>query len=218
MARASEARKETRIQREKREAILKAALAEFSGNGFRGTTIDAIAARAGLSKPNLLYYFDSKEEIYRSLLGQLLDTWLEPLFRLDAEGDPVDEIIAYVRRKLEMARDYPAESRLFANEMLQGAPRLKDKLEGPLRAVVDREAKIIARWVEEGRIAPVDPYHLIFSIWANTQHYADFDVQVQAVLGPERSQTRFEDAERHLVTLFRRMLTCPEPVGKSPSA
>ncbi len=216
MARASEARKETRIQREKREVILKAALAEFAKNGFRGTTIDAIAAGAGLSKPNLLYYFSSKEEIYRALLCQLLDTWLEPLFRLDPEGDPIAEITGYVRRKLEMARDYPAESRLFANEILRGAPRLKDMLEGPLKEIVDREAAVIGRWAEEGRIAPVDPHHLIFSIWATTQHYADFDVQVRAVLGPDRSATRFADAEAHLVTLFERVLRRTDGNGKPP--
>ena len=45
------------------------------------------------------------------------------------EGDPVAEILNYVRRKLEMSRDFPRESRLFANEMLQGAPHAIDVLE-----------------------------------------------------------------------------------------
>lgn len=205
MARAASAKTQTRIQKEKTRLILSAALEIFASYGFRGTTIDQIAAKAGLSKPNLLYYFDSKEAIHEQLLEDLLDTWLDPLRTLDAEGDPVDEITSYVIRKLEMARDYPRESRLFANEILQGAPRIMDQIAGPLRKLVDEKAAIITGWAEEGRIAPVDPYHLIFSIWATTQHYADFDIQVAVVLGP-RADKRFEDAAAHLTSMFTKLL------------
>lgn len=92
------------------------------------------------------------------------------------------EIMGYVRRKLDLARDYPRESRLFANEILQGAPRMRDAIGGDLRHTVADKAQVLTRWMDEGRIARVDPVHLIFSIWALTQHYADFDVQVRAVL------------------------------------
>ena len=119
-------RPRTRIQREKQDMILEAALNVFSAHGFRGTTIDQIAEAAGMSKPNLLYYFASKEAIHRELLTSMLDLWLDPLRELDAEGDPMPEIRSYIRRKLEMARDFPRESRLFANEMLQGAPHAVD--------------------------------------------------------------------------------------------
>ena len=164
----------TRIQIEKRELIIEAALEIFAQHGFRGATIDQIAEAAGMSKPNLLYYFKSKDDIHRTLIQRLLDTWLAPLREIDDVGDPVTELRSYIRRKLEMARDYPRESRLFANEILQGAP-----------------------------IAHTDPYHLIFAIWATTQHYADFDVQVRAVLGPTRDgEGRFEDAARFLEQLF----------------
>ncbi|NOX75011.1 MAG: TetR family transcriptional regulator, partial [Alphaproteobacteria bacterium] len=113
MARAAASKTQTRIQREKTEQILAAALEVFSNFGFRGATIDQIAARAGLSKPNLLYYFDSKEAIHNRLLARLLETWLTPLETLDASGDPIAEILAYVTLKLKMAQDYPRESRLF---------------------------------------------------------------------------------------------------------
>jgi TetR/AcrR family transcriptional regulator len=196
-------RPRTRIQREKQDVILEAALDVFSVHGFRGATIDQIAEAAGMSKPNLLYYFASKEEIHRRLLTSMLDLWLDPLRELDAEGDPVPELRSYIRRKIEMARDFPRESRLFANEMLQGAPHAIDVLEGELKDLVDEKAKVIESWMERGKIVRTDPYHLIFSIWATTQHYADFDVQVRAVLGPERGgDGRFEDAARYLENLF----------------
>ena len=202
-ARARAARPVTRIQREKQDVILNAALDVFSLHGFRGATIDQIAEAAGMSKPNLLYYFSSKEEIHRRLLEDMLDLWLDPLRELDNDGDPVPELRSYIRRKLEMARDFPRESRLFANEMLQGAPHAIDVLEGELKALVDAKARVLESWMEAGKIARTDAYHLIFSIWATTQHYADFDVQVRAVLGPDRNgEGRFEDAARYLENLF----------------
>ncbi|WP_240231516.1 TetR family transcriptional regulator C-terminal domain-containing protein [Devosia lacusdianchii] len=201
----------TRIQREKQDIILEAALEVFSVHGFRGSTIDQIAEVAGMSKPNLLYYFPRKEEIHRRLMSELLVTWLAPLREMDADGDPFPEIRSYIRRKLEMARDFPRESRLFANEMLQGAPRIIEMIEIDLRNLVDEKAKVLTGWMDQGKIARTDPYHLIFSIWATTQHYADFDVQVRAVLGPARGgEGRFEDAARYLEQLFLFGLT-PRP-------
>jgi len=193
----------TRIQREKRELILEAALEVFSQHGFRGSTIDQIADAAGMSKPNLLYYFRSKEAIFVTLIDRLMEAWLAPLREMDADGDPATEIRSYIRRKIEMARDFPRESRLFANEILQGAPRILPLLEGELKELVDEKTKVIEQWMRQGRLKKADPYHFIFAIWATTQHYADFDVQVRAVLGPERGgEGRFEDAAAFLEKLF----------------
>ncbi|HEV7252227.1 MAG TPA: TetR family transcriptional regulator C-terminal domain-containing protein [Mesorhizobium sp.] len=193
----------TRIQQEKRERILEAALDVFSAHGFGGATLDRIAQAAGMSKPNLLYYFRGKDDIYTALIERLLDRWLEPLRALDPQGDPLQEIRAYVRRKLEMSRDYPRESRLFAGEILAGAPRIMPLLEGELKELVDDKAMLLERWMAQGRLRAADPRHLIFSVWATTQHYADFDAQVRAVLGPEWSdEERFEAAARFLEALF----------------
>ncbi len=201
--RAARTQRKTRIQEERQELILEAALDVFSASGFRGSTLDQIAEAAGMSKPNLLYYFRTKEAIHRQLIDRVLTTWLEPLRVFDAAGDPESEIRSYIRRKLEMARDFPRESRLFANEILQGAPHIEDELKGPLKELVDEKAEVIRSWARAGKIARCDPYHLIFSIWSTTQHYADFDVQVRAVLGQANSgEGRFEDAARFLEALF----------------
>ncbi|RED17963.1 TetR family transcriptional regulator C-terminal domain-containing protein [Pontivivens insulae] len=194
-------RKETRIQAEKREIIREAALEVFASHGFRGATLDQIAEVAKLSKPNLLYYFDSKEAIHADLLARLLDTWLDPLREMREDGDPIREIRGYIQRKLEAARDYPRESRLFANEILQGAPRLLDELQGPLRDLVNDKSDLMRRWMDDGKIARISPHHLIFAIWAVTQHYADFDVQVRAVLGKD-DEARFHDAAETIEKLF----------------
>ena len=199
-------RANTRIRQKNTESILEAALEVFSQQGFRGTTLDEISEVAGLSKPNLLYYFPSKEAIHTALLSQLLANWLAPLYALNSLGDPVAEILAYVRRKLQMSREFPRESRLFANEILQGAPRIQAAIKGELKDLVDEKAAVIRAWIAAGRLAPVDPHHLIFSIWALTQHYADFDVQVRLVLADDASDP-FAEAEIFLETLYRKLLS-----------
>jgi TetR/AcrR family transcriptional regulator len=209
-ARARQTRKRTRIQEINEERILDAGLEVFSTYGFRGATIDQIAALAKMTKPNLLYYFRRKEDIYLAVLNRTHEAWLQPLERLDAEGDPATEITAYIERKLELSREYPKASRLFAMEIMQGAPILQSTLEGRLKTLVDEKAAVIRRWIAEGRMAPVDPYHLIFMIWATTQHYADFEVQIRAVLGEKIDRPdHLEMAKRTLDGVFLR------GVGKS---
>lgn len=196
-------KKPSRIQTRNRRLILDSALEVFSRDGYGGATLDSIAAGAGLSKPNLLYYFEGKTEIYVTLLSQLLETWLDPLIELDPEGDPVEELLAYVQRKLDMSLDLPAESKLFAGEMLQGAPRMGAHLQDELKPLFDSKCAIIQNWIDNGRLAPVDPPHLIFSIWSATQHYADFGAQVSVLLD---NQDPADRASAHLEQMFRCML------------
>ena len=196
-------KKPSRIQMRNRARILEAALDVFSAHGYRGSTLDAIADASGLSKPNILYYFGGKEEIHVTLLNQLMETWLDPLVEMDKNGDPIEEILRYVMRKLEMSRDFPRESRLFANEILQGAPRMTPHLEADLKPLVDEKCAVIRTWMDQGKLAPVDPQHLIYSIWSTTQHYADFEAQVQVLADADP----LKGARLFLDTLYRRLLT-----------
>ena len=167
----------------KKQAILNAALNTFSQYGIHGTRLDQVAELAGVSKTNLLYYFPSKEALYVAVMQQNLDIWLAPLRAFREDLAPLAAIGEYIRRKLEVSRDYPQASKLFCLEMLQGAPLVMDALTGDLKQLVADKSAIVAAWVKSGKLAPVDPHHLIFMIWATTQHYADFATQVEAVTG-----------------------------------
>jgi TetR/AcrR family transcriptional regulator len=167
----------------KRSAILDAALEFFSLYGIHGTSLDQVAERADVSKTNLLYYYPSKEALYLAVLKDILDVWLAPLKALRADQEPLQAIREYIRLKLEVSRQHPQASRLFCLEMIQGAPLLKQELQGGLKSLVDEKSEIIERWIAAGHIATVEPHHLIFMLWATTQHYADFWVQVEAVTG-----------------------------------
>jgi AcrR family transcriptional regulator len=131
--------------------------------------------------------------------GDSLDAWLAPLRALDPDGDPIAELTTYISAKLRMAREAPQASRLFANEILHGAPAIGGFLGGTLKRLVDEKAAVIRSWAKRGLIAPLDPHQLIFAIWATTQHYADFDAQVAAVLGGAPDWT---EVERSLLALL----------------
>ncbi len=185
--------------------ILAAAERVFAGAGFGGATMAAIAEAADLPKANLHYYFGSKQELYRTVLAQILKDWLEPTLVLTPEADPRTAIEAYIRAKMALSVQRPHASRVFANELLHGAPVVKTLLATELRALVLAKAEVIAQWIQAGRMAPVDPLHLFFTIWAATQTYADFEVQVCAVLG--HTELTPEDQHRateHVVSLILR--------------
>lgn len=189
----------TRIQLKNEERILDAAQEVFATYGYHGATIDEVADRAGISKPNLHYYFKRKRDLYLAVLRRTLDIWLVPLRELDRNGDPAVEIGNYIAQKVQLSRRFPAASRVFANEIVQGAPFLKRYLQTHLRQVVERKAAVIQHWIDQGRLAPIDPYHLIFLIWAATQHYADFIPQIKAVMSVSRlNQGYFRKVEQSL--------------------
>lgn len=197
----------SRIQTKNREKIKQAALTVFAEYGLRGATIDKIGEAAGMTKPNILYYYGSKDEIYSDVLNGLLDVWLEPLKQITEDGNPLEEILNYVRRKLKMSQTQPLESKLFATEILHGAPLTREVLGTSLKELVDEKVALIQSWSDRGAIAKVDGYHLLFSIWSMTQHYADFDIQVKAILSHRNDSEIFASAEEFLISFFTRALT-----------
>lgn len=175
----------------KRSVILDAALEYFSQFGMHGTSLDKVAELAGVSKTNLLYYFPSKEALYIAVLKNILDVWLTPLRALREDQEPLAAIRHYIQLKLEVSRDHPQASRLFCLEMLQGAPLLKAELEGSLKALIDEKSRVIENWIAQKRLVAVEPQHLVFMLWATTQHYADFAAQVEAVTGKTLNDEQF---------------------------
>ena len=199
-ARAAPVPRRVRRSEAKRAAILDAALTIFSRNGLAGTSAEEIATAADVSKTNLFYYFPSKEEIYLEVLRRLLEDWLAPLRALDVADEPGAALAAYIRRKLTFSRDNPEASRLFCLEIVQGAPLLRDELDTALKTLVETKAGVIRAWIAAGRLAPVEPVHLIFAIWATTQHYADFASQIEVLTGQGLSNAAFFEATVRNVT------------------
>ncbi|MGQ7845669.1 TetR family transcriptional regulator C-terminal domain-containing protein [Granulosicoccus sp. 3-233] len=202
----SSPRKRTRIQIRNEARIVRAALDVFASNGYRGSTVDQIADTAGMSKANVLYYFNTKQDIYAAVLARTLTVWLDPLEELDADGDPIEELWKYAQQKLRLSRKAPHASRLFANEILQGGPVIRPFLENQLKSLVSAKCRIIQDWIDAGKLAPVAPLHLIFLIWSSTQHYADFAPQISA-LHEGSEEALYAQAEQTLKLVLTRGLS-----------
>ena len=196
-------RRQTRQVNE--SAILRAAERVFARAGFEGATMADIADEAGLPKANLHYYFGAKRALYRAVLDAVLHDWLGPLEAITPEADPRTALRHYIELKMALAAERPHASRVFANELLHGAPVVLDLLRTDLRQQVLDKAAVIDGWIAAGRMAPVDSVHLFFTIWAATQTYADFDVQIHAVLGTEPNPaTDTPRATAHVTSLILR--------------
>lgn len=180
----------SRIRQLNETAILGGAERVFARAGFGGATMAQIAEEAGVPKPNLHYYFGNKADLYRAVLDRVLHDWLSPTDVITADADPREAIESYVRRKMALAYERPDASRVFANELLHGAPVVGELLQSELRRTVREKSAVLEAWIAAGRMAPVDSTHFFFTLWASTQTYADFDVQIRAVLGHDSSSPR----------------------------
>ncbi|WP_444679330.1 TetR/AcrR family transcriptional regulator [Halomonas sp. E19] len=200
-------------KRNERE-ILEAAERVFAQYGYRGASVQAIAEEAGLPKSNVLYYMGNKRGLYVRLLERMMARWNALLDDISVEDDPAEVLEAFIRSKMELSQRHPEGSRLFAAEILGGAPFLQDYLRGGLREWVQTRAKVFEQWAERGLMDPVDPVWLIFLIWSATQHYADFQAQVLGITGKEE----LSDADLERITRFLTQVILKGCGVKPPSA
>ena len=162
-------------------AIRKAAVSEFSAHGLRGTSTQAIAARAGLTKPQLHYYIAGKEELYEELLMQCLHDW-KVVFAFEGPADdPAAVLSDYVRKKLAHAFDAPEISRIFTREVLDGGRNLA-RYWPNARAWTQAKVDVIDGWIARGLMRPLDARILLMHVWAMTQSYADCALQTRVML------------------------------------
>ena len=162
--------------------IIDAAREEFVLHGYTGASIQAIADRAGIPKANVHYYFKRKSNLYVAVLDSIIHLWNDYFDEIDVEDDPAEVLDSFIRKKVELSYTHPRSSKLFAMEMIRGAPHLRDYMRNEMRPWVRRKVKVLETWMEQGKMKKIDPFHLIFMIWSSTQHYADFEVQVLTIL------------------------------------
>ncbi len=170
-----------RIREKNSLLILEAAEKEFVKHGYKGTSMQSIADAAGLPKANVHYYFKNKANLYSAVLADIADRWNVILAEMTEEDNPAEVLEHYIRAKVDLAIQFPAASKIFAMEIIQGAPHLKEHVRTELRQWVRSRVRVIQSWIDQGKMAAVDPQHLIFMIWSTTQHYADFETQVLTI-------------------------------------
>lgn len=195
-----------RIRQDNEAIILPAAERVFARYGFRGATMQQIADAAALPKANLHYYFGNKQNLYLRVLENILHDWLSPLEGICATADPKTSLAEYVGRKIHFSFHRPEASKLFANEILQGAPMVHPLLKTALRQLVEEKARILDGWIAAGKLRSLDTTHFFFTVWSMTQTYADFDIQIAAVCGEDaHSDAMQARATQHVLSTVWRI-------------
>lgn len=190
------------IRARNKALILQAASQEFADKGFAATKTSDIADKAGLPKPNVYYYFKSKEHLYREVLESVIERLLQASAPFDQDGHPEQVLSDYIRTKIAISRDLPFASKVFASEIMHGAPHLSAERTEQLNTQARFIIRCIEQWIERGLMAHIDASHLLFSIWAATQTYADFDWQISVVTGKTSlSEADYEAAAQTIIRL-----------------
>ncbi|GAB3111918.1 TetR family transcriptional regulator [Aestuariicella hydrocarbonica] len=198
-----------RVRKKKEKIIFDAAELEFAEKGYEGATMDSIAKRAGLARPNVHYYFDNKLKLYAEILSSILELWDTALNDIRCDDHPYEALRTYITQKIEFSRNHPLSSRIFAREIISGAPHLKEYYQQEYQQWFGRKLEIFESWSRSGKIDAVDPAHLMFLIWSSTQHYADFEAQVAAAMGKaELANEDYRSAAETLTAVITKGIGC----------
>jgi len=173
------------IRQKNKLLIFTAAKKEFVTHGFKGASIKRIAERANIARANIHYYFEDKTDLYQQLLSNIIEVWNRDYDTLNVNQHPKQALSEYIRAKVMYSKNDPDSSRIFASELIHGAPVLNEYLNSDFKVWLETKVAVIEAWIEQGLIDKVNPHHLLFLIWSSTQHYADFNVQVVAALDKE---------------------------------
>ena len=194
--------REGRVGAYNKQLILTAAEQEFAKNGYKGTRIQHVADRAQLPKTNVLYYFQSKEKLYLAVLEQILDVWNSAFDEATAFDDPAEVLANYIAEKMELSLTRPEASKIFALEIINGAPNLSGFFKERHIEWMDGRVNVIQAWIDQGKLDTDDPYYLIFNIWACCQHYADFSAQITKLRGKKMERLEYSQATSSLIKLI----------------
>lgn len=212
MAKQSKSNKSSKPREKSTEVILAAAEKIFVERGYGGASMQAIADEAGLAKANVHYYFTSKEKLYAAVLNNIVGSWNSVMDNVSIDDDPAEVLEHFIYTKVELAYRYPQISKLFALEIIQGAPHLKDSIRTDMRTWVREKSKIFQTWIDQGKMKDVDPVQLIFLIWSSTQHYADFETQILTIM----NRAEYEEEDIAKSSRFLSSIILPG-VGLTPS-
>ena len=193
------------IRQENERCILLAAEKVFAEHGFKGATTGRIAEEAGVPKSNVHYYFGTKKAIYKIVMEDLCTTWLSAARDFDISHDPAKSLRDYINAKMDLALQRPYGSRVWVNEMTAGAPVIMDYLHDTVKPWMDSHVKVVDHWIDSGKMRPVVAQNFIYMIWATTQHYADFEVQISVMNDDQTlTQEQFETAKQNVADILLR--------------
>lgn len=197
-----------RLTDRKREAIIQAAIAEFRAHGFEITSMDKIAATAGVSKRTVYNHFPSKEELFAEILNQLWARIIaEPSVSYDREQPLHEQLRLMLREKVQMMAD---ENFLtLARVAIAATIHSPERAQNMIERMGEREEGLTV-WIRaaqaDGRLMPVDPEFAAHQVQGLLKAFA-FWPQIslgRAALDPDAQNAVAESALEMFLALYQR--------------
>ncbi|AMT90373.1 TetR/AcrR family transcriptional regulator [Pseudomonas glycinis] len=197
-----------RLTDRKREAIIQAAIAEFRAHGFEITSMDKIAATAGVSKRTVYNHFPSKEELFAEILNQLWARIIaEPSVSYDREQPLHEQLRLMLREKVQMMAD---ENFLtLARVAIAATIHSPERAQNMIERMGEREEGLTV-WIRaaqaDGRLKPVDPEFAAHQVQGLLKAFA-FWPQIslgRAALDPDAQNAVAESALEMFLALYQR--------------
>lgn len=176
----------TRIRQKNQQLIIEVASEQFALHGYAATKVVDIAKAADIAKANVFYYFSTKDKLYYAVLQTVTQPLLEASRPIEELSDPVEALSQYIEAKLRISQEHPYASKVFANEVMSGAKVLPQDIADELFKQSQMIIEKFLTWSQQGLMEDVPPHHLMFTIWAATQTYADFGWQICNVMQKEK--------------------------------
>ena len=188
-----------------RARILRVALQRFAADGYRGTSLNAIADEVGIKRPSLLYHFPSKDALYRATVLASLAGWIDLIREATTDAAQgwaqVDRVLAVAFRFFE---ERPELVRLARREALDGGPILGAELGEALKPVFDSAIRWLEAEMDAGRLRRHDARQLLVTSYGAVLSYFSDAPLLEAVLdldplAPEAVAQR----RQHVVDVLR---------------
>ncbi|RTZ17865.1 TetR family transcriptional regulator [Vibrio aquaticus] len=176
----------TRIRQKNQQLIIEVASEQFALHGYAATKVVDIAKAADIAKANVFYYFSTKDKLYYAVLKTVTQPLLEASRPIEELPDPVEALSQYIQAKLRISQEHPYASKVFANEVMSGAKVLPQDIADELFKQSQMIIEKFSTWSQQGLMNDVPPHHLMFTIWAATQTYADFGWQIGNVMQKDK--------------------------------
>ena len=210
VARRNAAMRKPKAPEANRARMVAAAIDEFAARGFKGASMDAIAARTHTTRALINYYFGSKEKLYIAVLEQVYAEIREAEAALDLDHL---EPVAAIRRIVEFTYRYYLDHEGFvrlvvAENQARGRQLRKSKVMRTLnRPIIDRLAGVIARGQAAGRFRrDVDPVEIHKAIAAlgmfNVTNRYTFGAIFQREMGAKGDVARRRDIVADMIVSY----------------
>jgi TetR/AcrR family transcriptional regulator len=204
----------------RRRRLMEEAIRLFGKNGYQGTSLDAVAKRAGVRKQTLLYYFPTKETLLEACVMETSQRVAVALsVALEAENSASRKAETVIHTVFELAGKWP-EFPQFIREASRLGPEVIERFAAALEPLRLRALAFLANGMKEGQIRRQDPALLLFTLYTAVIGSITEAGVLRAVVGEDRSRMALHRREREVLSFVRSALAAPaddpeEPLSRS---